>query len=131
LLNITQPGIEIVGFVKDKNIIKNIYEQSTIFVMPSLCEPFGLVFLEAMSYKLPCIGSTVDAMSEIIEDGITGFIVPLDDVDLLSEKIITLLNNPELCAKMGLEGYKRLKNEFTWDKLGDEIDNSLKKFLNK
>ena len=127
-LKINQPGVQMLGYVENRNI-NNLFEKASVFVMPSLCEAFGLVFLEAMSHKLPCIGTTIDAMPEIIEDGKTGFLVPPEDIDLLSEKIITLLRNPDLCSTMGSEGYKQLNQKFSWDELGEKIDAHLRQCL--
>lgn len=126
-LRIKQPNVQIYGYIKDRNIINDLYEKSSVFVMPSFYEAFGLVFLEAMSHKLPCIGTAVDAMPEIIEDGKTGYVVPPKDADVLAEKIELLITNPERCKKMGLEGYIQLNEKFSWDKLGDTIDLYLKK----
>lgn len=126
IFKINQPGVELLGCIRDKQKIEELYKQASIFAMPSLCEPFGLVFLEAMSYKLPCIGTTIDAMPEIIEDGKTGFLVPPKDVDKLAEKIITLLNNSHLLEKMGQEAQRRTKESFHWDNVGEKIDYCLK-----
>ena len=87
-------------------------------------------FLEAMIHKLPCIGSTVDAIPEIIIDGETGFLIEPDDVKNLSNKIIKLLKNPELSKNMGLKGYERAKNLYNWDDFGDKIDKKLLECLN-
>lgn len=129
-LKIRQSGVEILGYIKNINYLINNYEQASIFVMPSLCEPFGLVFLEAMEFKLPCIGTTIDAMPEIIEDGKTGFLIPPGDVDVLADRIITLLDNKDLSSKMGIEGYYKLKQKFNWDNLGEKIDICLQKCIN-
>ncbi len=75
LININQLGVEILGKIRDKDMLRDLYQKASIFVMPTLCEPFGLVFLEAMVNKLACIGTNIDAMPEIIEDGKTGFLV--------------------------------------------------------
>ena len=69
-------------------------QRSSVFVMPSRCETWGDVFLEAMAYALPCIGSSNDAMPEIIDDGQTGYIVPLDDPVALADRLSCLLGEP-------------------------------------
>lgn len=125
-LNTRQPGVEILGYIKNINDVKSLYEQASVFVMPSLCEPFGLVFLEAMEYKLPCIGSTVDAIPEIIEEGKTGFLVPPGEATFLAEKIIKLLTDKNLSMQMGMAGYNLLKQKFNWDILGEKMDKCLK-----
>ena len=128
-LKIEQPGVQVLGLIQDKNKIKEFYKCASIFVMPSFCEPFGLVFLEAMAYKLPCIGTTVDAMPEIIEDGKTGFLITSEDVNALAEKIIVLLEDDDLLQRMGEAGYKRLNHLFQWDELGGKIDFFIKQCI--
>jgi len=126
---IKQPGVDMLGYVQDKNELIDLYRKASIFVMPSLCEPFGMVFLEAMIYKLPCIGTNIDAMPEIIENGKTGFLVPPNNSEILADKIITLLKNPDLSAEMGSNGFDRVNKKFRWEDLGDKIDRYLKKCI--
>ena len=57
-----------------------VYAGATMFAMPSLYEPFGIVFLEAMAYGLACVASDRCAMPEIVDDGATGYVVPARDV---------------------------------------------------
>jgi len=128
-LRIKHPNVQIYGYIKDRNVINDLYEKSSAFVMPSFFEAFGLVFLEAMSHRLPCVGTAVDAIPEIIEDGKTGLLVPLKNVDALAGKIEILLKNPDLCRKMGSEGFKRLNEKFSWNQLGETIDLYLKKCI--
>jgi glycosyltransferase involved in cell wall biosynthesis len=131
IYRINEPGVRTLGYIKDKQRIVGLYKQASIFVMPSLCEPFGLVFLEAMAYKLPCIGTTIDAMPEIIEDGKTGYLVPANDIDSLTEKIITLLGNPAKLKTMGIEAYNGAKENFSWNMVGEKIDSGLRNVLVK
>ncbi|MFC1699965.1 glycosyltransferase family 4 protein [Candidatus Omnitrophota bacterium] len=131
VFQIDQPGVKLLGVIKDRKIIDDLYRQASIFVMPSLCEPFGLVFLEAMAYQLPCIGTTLDAMPEIIEDGKTGFIVPPKDAQTLAEKLITLLNNQDLMKNMGVQAQKRVKEQFSWENVGERIDSYLSRTFDK
>lgn len=123
--NISEPGVIMLGRVNDREKVKDLFKQASIFVMPSLCEPFGLVLLEAMSYKLPCIGANIDAMPEIIENNKTGFIVEPNNPDALAEKMILLLQNEELMKQMGEAGYARLKERYNWDDVAEKINHSL------
>lgn len=122
-------GIEFKGALSERSEIISLYKQASIFVMPSLCEPFGLVFLEAMAYKLPCIGTTVDAMPEIIKNNKTGFLVPPGDSNVLAERIIYLLKNSNIAKEMGERGFYYLKENFTWDKVSEKMDNNLGRIL--
>ena len=85
-------GVTVKGYMNHDDIFQ-AYKDSSVFAMPSTCEPFGIAFLEAMAYKTPCIGTTVDAMPEIISDGKSGFLVEPDDYKQLSDKLILLLED--------------------------------------
>ena len=91
-----------------------LYREATAFVMPSLYEPFGIVFLEAMAYRLPCIGGACCAMPEIIEDGVTGYVAPYD-VEQLAERLLAVINDPEQARAMGEAGYRRFRERYGWD----------------
>lgn len=130
IVKINQEGVKMVGCIRDRDKIKDFYKQASVFVMPSLCEPFGLVFLEAMAHKLPCIGTTVDAMPESIRNGKNGYVVPPKDPEALAEKIITLLSNQELMKKMGEEAHRCVKEDFKWDTVVGDMDLYLNAILN-
>lgn len=102
-------------------LILKEYSSASIFVMPSLYEPFGIVFAEAMAHKLPCIGTNICAMPEIIDDGITGFIVPPYEEEALAIRIIELLKEPEMCREMGEQGYFKYNTTYRWDVVTSKI----------
>jgi len=108
-----------------KEELTYLYRNASVFVMPSIYEPFGHVFLEAMAYKTPCIGSNKDAMPEIIEDGKSGFTIPLHDHRQLSEKIVYLLEDENLIRSMGEEGRRRIERSFNWDAVARRITEKL------
>jgi glycosyltransferase involved in cell wall biosynthesis len=99
--------------------------------MPSICEPWGIVFCEAMAYKLPCIGTNTDSMPEIIQEGQTGFIVPPNDHKALADRIITLLSDEELMRKMGEQGYQRVKRDFTWNRVAAKMEEHLQQITTR
>jgi glycosyltransferase involved in cell wall biosynthesis len=85
--------------------IFNRYCDSSIFILTSVYEPFGLVLPEAMSCGLPVASFDCDyGPREIISDGIDGYLVPLGDVDLFAERVCQLIESPELRHKMGKAG---------------------------
>ncbi len=120
-LNISEEGIEVKGLITDKNELADYFKQASLFVLPSLFEPFGIVFAEAFAYKNPCIGSNICAMPEIIEDGKGGFLVPPNDYKILADRIITLLEDENLSKKMGDYGFEKVKNIFNWDTVVDKM----------
>jgi glycosyltransferase involved in cell wall biosynthesis len=91
------------------------YQRATVFTMPSLYEPYGIVFAEAMAHRLPCVGTTICAMPEIIRDGDTGYVVPPADDRALADRLIGLLRDPLACRQMGERGYRKYEAEHTWD----------------
>ena len=94
-----------------------IYRNASIFVLPTVREPFGLAFLEAMAYTLPCIGTDIEAVPEIIDDGKTGFVIPVNDYKILAERIIYLLNNPEIADNMGSVGQQKITSFYNWERV--------------
>ncbi len=88
------------------------YETCEMFALPSRAEGFGLVYLEAMAYGKPVIGGAHGGAPEVIEDGVTGFLVPHGDAVQLATSIETLLSDPALAQKMGGRGRQRVEREF-------------------
>jgi N-acetyl-alpha-D-glucosaminyl L-malate synthase BshA len=74
---------------------------SDVFLLPSSQESFGLAALEAMACEVPVVASQVGGLPEVIEDGVTGFLCPADAIDLMAERALDLLTNPERRAQMG------------------------------
>jgi len=129
-------GVRCLGRV-DKNTIEgearlqSEYMDASLFVMPSQYEPFGVVFGEAMAHKLPCIGTDVCAMPEIIEDGKTGFIVPPNDSKKLADAIIGLLQDPDKMKRFGEAGYNNYLTDLTWESVAKKITQSITSWRNK
>jgi phosphatidylinositol alpha-1,6-mannosyltransferase len=100
----------------DEHTLHAIYDRAALFVMPSSREGFGLVYLEAMHHRLPCIGSTEDAASEVIVQGQTGLLVAQSDVSGLAEAIVKLLQDTALRRQMGEAGCCRLEEIFSFSR---------------
>ena len=73
-----------------------------------MSEPFGLVLIEAMAHGLPVIGSTADAMAEIIDEGQTGYLISVGDSKTLAERLTLLLSSPDVCADFGRAGKQKV-----------------------
>jgi len=112
--------IRFCGFVS-ASTLQTLYEQSALFALPSGGEGFGLVYLEAMTHRLACLGSIHDAASEIIEDGVTGQLVDQGDVRGVSDAIATLLLDAPRRRAMGQAGHARATSEFTFDRFSTRL----------
>jgi len=124
-------GVEWLGPVMDRELVADFLRTSAVFVMPSVCEPFGLVFLEAMANQLPCIGSTRDAMPEIITEGETGYLVEPGDSEALAERMQQILGNPQLQQRLGQAASLRVQQHFTWDLVGQRITDAIMAYTEK
>lgn len=94
-------------FLKWVADIDALYRSGAMLVSTATCESFGLVLLEAMSCGLPVITTDSGGPSEIVTDGETGYVVPVDDSTAVAMNIIHLLRHPEVADGMGLKGYLR------------------------
>ena len=107
--------------IHDRQQLSELYGRASIFVMPSLYESWGHVFLEAMGHGLPCIGTDAFAMREIIEDGVTGLLVERNDHEALAAAIVELLANPHECDRMGRAAYSRAFERHKWQDVVDRM----------
>jgi glycosyltransferase involved in cell wall biosynthesis len=107
--------VRCLGHIDDRKALFDLYDRASLFVLPSLFEPFGLAFLEAMGRGLACIGSNHCAMPEIIDQNQTGVLVPPGESGPLSEALIELLSNPARAAEMGYRAHQRVLNYYTWE----------------
>jgi glycosyltransferase involved in cell wall biosynthesis len=104
------------GAVSDEELI-DLYKGCDVFLMPSRQEGFGIVFLEAMAFKKPVIGGNHGGTPEVVLHKETGFLVEHGDVDDLARRIATLLDDPELCQRMGEAGRRRVEENYTFESL--------------
>jgi len=107
--------VEYLGFREGQGK-KSLLADSDIFVYPTLNDAFPLVVLEAMHFGLPIIASREGAISDIIEDGVSGFLVPKKDTDALVQKVELLINNADLRLKIGKAARQKSLSEYTFDK---------------
>ena len=95
--------------------LKKLFYTCSIFAMPAFKEPLGLVFVEAMWSKCACVGTATGSMPELIEDGVTGFLVEPGDPAALADRLKTLLADPEKTRAMGERGYAVAHRYWNWD----------------
>jgi hypothetical protein len=108
--------------LRDRNETAALLHGCEIFVLPSRAEPFGIVLLEAMVCMKPIVATTVGGIPEIIQDEITGLLVPPEDIDALSSALVTLLNRPDLRRQLGMRGYDFVKEHFLYEKMGNQYE---------
>jgi glycosyltransferase involved in cell wall biosynthesis len=115
-LAVTQSVI-FAGFVKD---VESVYAALDIFLLPSLFEALNNSLLAAMAYEIPSIAFDRGALGEIIQDGVSGKLVPASDVAALSAAIAGLLNDPDVARRLGAAGRFRVMENFSADRMVDQ-----------
>jgi glycosyltransferase involved in cell wall biosynthesis len=107
-----EQSIKFVGFIKQDKLA-DLYRNTTCLVMPSrVPETFGLSGLEAMSWSKPVVASDVGGISEWLNDGINGLLVPPNNPPALAAAIGEIINDPERAAEKGRAGFELYKNKF-------------------
>ena len=108
------------GFL-DRSALDAEYARAAIFALPSRGEGFGLVYLEAMANRLPCVGSIYDAATEVIADRVTGLLVDPGDEPCLAGALIQLLTDDRLRHEFGEAGYRRLRERFSLERFTTQV----------
>lgn len=90
-----------------------VFASADIMAFPSINDAFPLVLLEAMGHGLPVVSTFEGAIADIVEHGLTGFLVPKGDAGAVADHLAELLTDPERCARMGAAGRKRYLEKFT------------------
>lgn len=134
---------EIKEFIKNENLSKHIkltgpvygeekerlFLESDIFVFPTHDEAFGLVNLEAMRAGLPVVSSDEGSIPEFVIDGVNGYIVDPKNIDMLTDRVLKLIHDPELRIRMGNAGRKIYEKHFTIDSYQKRLEKGLEYFL--
>ncbi len=96
------------------------YSAADVLIMPSHYESFGMVALEAMACGTPVVASQVGGLAFLVQDGVTGFVVPDGDPRALSERITRLLTEPGLREKLGVQAAAYAR-QYAWENIVDRI----------
>lgn len=115
-----EQSIKLVGFVPEEQKIA-YYQAADLLVSTSLMEGFGLAIAEAMACGVPVVATQVGSIPEVVSDGETGLLVPIDDSQALCQAIARLLEDEQLAQQMGQAGHKRVERLFRWEIAGQQI----------
>lgn len=123
------PGVIWINEMVSKEAVIEFYSNASVFVCPSIYEPFGIINLEAMACKTPVVASAVGGIMEVVVDDETGYLVEFEKKDNitnepiepdkfsrdLADKINILLEDSNLQDIMGSKGRERVEKHFSWD----------------
>jgi len=122
-----QYGInEYIDFLGVRKDVLELMRESSIFVLPSKWEGFGLVLLEAISVGVPVVATKVGGIPEIIEDGKDGILVEPENPEGLANTILRLLDDNGLRSLISLNAYKKVKGEYSIERYTKDLLNLYK-----
>lgn len=127
-------GVIWIDEMVDKKTVRELYSNASVFCCPSIYEPFGIINLEAMACETAVVATAVGGIKEVVVDGETGFLVPIDqmtespfepnDPDKFSRDLAARINqlmaDPGLCEKFGRAGRKRAEEKFGWPAIAQQ-----------
>jgi phosphatidylinositol alpha-1,6-mannosyltransferase len=102
------------GVIDDRSLSR-LYENSSVFVMPSSSEGFGFAFLEAMARGTPAVGGNQDATPEVVLHGVTGFVVDPRSPREVADAVAAILRDEALRHRMSEAAVERAYSQFSFD----------------
>lgn len=108
-----------------------LFQRCSVVVLPYIDASQSGVIPTAYGFKKPIVVTDVGAIPEIVDDGVTGFIVPPRNTEALADAIVKLLEDEDLRKEMGESAYKKLKTDLSWDKIAEKTIEVYKKAINE
>jgi len=129
-------GIIWIEEMVDRKTAIELYSNAAVFCCPSIYEPFGIINLEAMACETAVVATAVGGIKEVVVDGETGFLVPLEQMKEtpfeplnpgkfscdLAARVNQLMQDRQLREKFGKAGRKRAEEKFSWSAIAREIE---------
>ena len=119
--------VRFLGYIPNEQL-PQLYSSFDVAVSLSHSESFGVVAVEAMSCGCPVVTSDADGFCEVVEHGVTGFVVPKADLEAAADALQRFIDNPQLRDTMGAAGRARVEKLYDWEKNVDtmmEVYNSM------
>jgi glycosyltransferase involved in cell wall biosynthesis len=116
--------VELLGRL-DHQALREQLEWAELAILPSRAESFGLAIAEASAAGLPVVSYATGSIPEVVQDGVTGKLVPLGEIDCLARSVIELIEDPHLAHRMGLAGRQRVRELFSWERTARVIAETL------
>lgn len=132
-LQATRTGVVMIEEMLPHRELQAVLASAQVFVCPSVYEPLGIVNLEAMAMGLPVVGSATGGIPDVIVDGETGYLVPIEQLtdgtgtpihpELfaadLADRLTRLVMDPQLASRMGGAARRRVEEHFAWSAIAE------------
>jgi glycosyltransferase involved in cell wall biosynthesis len=111
--------VRFLGWV-DRKALVELYRQADLFVTATTWEGMPNTVLEAMACGLPVVGTRASGLAELVRDGVNGYLVDVNDVATLADRLAGLVDNPYERQRMGKESRKIAEREFAWEYITEQ-----------
>jgi starch synthase len=123
-LQATRSGVIWLEQMLPKREVIQLLSHATVFACPSIYEPLGIVNLEAMACEAAVVATDTGGIPEVVVDGVTGYLVPMDDPAMyateFAERVNGLVADPQKARAMGRAGRERAVNDFAWGAIAEQ-----------
>ena len=129
--------VEIIPFIskvtgEDRRRLYELYARSHFFIMPTRAEAFGIVFAEASTFGVPCLGTAVGGLPSVIKDGVNGQLFPLDATgEDYADWILNLLKTPARYYELASRAAEHAATHLTWKVAGQRVGAILNEVVNE
>src|SRR5262249_34611687 len=111
--------LRILGYVEDMGAW---YGSFDAFLLTSANEGAPVVAIEALAAGVPVVATAAGGTKNVVDDDASGYLAPVGDVDRLAERLRQLQSDPELRARLGAEGARRMRRRFSTQRMVDDVD---------
>ena len=113
---------DLVAFLgkRSQDTLPYYYSAAEVVVVPSFYESFGMVALEAMACGTPVVASQVGGLAYLVQDGVTGYTVPVDDPQALADRLMQLLSNPALRSRLAQQAVQYARG-YAWEEIAQKL----------
>jgi glycosyltransferase involved in cell wall biosynthesis len=122
------PNCDVVGPLRTEELDR-YYQKASVFCLPTLLEPFGIVFVEAMTAHLPIVATRVGAIPDFVENGKNGWLLEPGDVRGIADALTKLLQNPSMAREFGERSYEIAQKRYSWDAVGKRFRENIQRVL--
>lgn len=109
-------------FLGHRDDVPAVLAQADLLVLPSESEAFPNAIVEGMAAGLPVVATAVGGIPELVEDGVTGRLVPAGDPDALAGALLEVLDRPERAAEFGRAGRRRIEDTYSFDRMVEQFE---------
>jgi N-acetyl-alpha-D-glucosaminyl L-malate synthase BshA len=120
-----------VEFLGEQDLLAPLLSVADVFVLPSIQESFGLAALEAMACSVPVVAARIGGLPEVIEDGVSGFLHPPDDLDGMAGSAVRLLSDPVVHDAMADAARRVARERYTDDRIVPHYEDYYEEILRR